>query len=457
MSGAITTPTGTSDGVSWAQDLTHGFAMQVPALPHVNAITPPSYYTGPLPYYGDFQNPTNPSAAGTQIVIVFDRPIKKVRATAQFVGGSGYLMAAVNSLADFVGDTFTSVGLVTWNAGTSGTRTITHEAGFSVIVLRPSASGPEIGQSNFNTTIRNLFFFEDIVAPPDFQQIEQDVFLPRGAARTISMHWPNEFATTGDPPSVAVRIRPFPQSFGGGMISADLGSPPAGNATVTYRGKRAIRMVGGVDTGRFYVPAVGTGTPFMIFIPLLPPGRANLDGLNSIAVYQLEANLAFEQPSGPLANDCGIMFGPGANTGVRRPATKHAGVHFGLRDIDTLGLAVRQVTGAALTLDTLYTVDTLSTLVSTTFDIEDWHNYKLRLIGAQFGTDAMFKLLIDDVEIVTIPWSADTPLPGQHEGVLFGFYWGIINSGGQAAATTRMYLANNGFSLTAGPTEESLA
>lgn len=447
MSGPITTPGGNDDLITWNVD-GHGQPMVSPVVSALHPLTPPDYYTGPLPYYGDFQ--LTPNGSGPMVLVLhFDRPIKSIRTTAQFVGASGMAMYAVVDAGDFGGGgTFTSPKFATWQPGVSGTRTVTHEAGFSYVVLQTLVTSPSSGSAIFGPTFRNTMFFEEITPVQAFEPFEPGLHVPRGAARTLSFHWPPVTFDAPDPPSSGITVRPQFLPTLGHMTTVDVGVQ-AGNSQVSYRNKRALRVAGTATTGRYFAPAFGASKPYQILIQTEPSNRANIKHLDEIGWWQVEANLAFEQPSGPVTRDVGLTLGSGLNRDVRGANTQ-AGVQFGLRGIDSLGLTVRQATGGAITYEKLYDLPS-------GFDVEDWHNYKLRIGSSNFGTDALLKVLLDDVVIDTLPWDGATVLPPIQEGVNLGFCWAVGNQGGGADFTTRMYIAQGGVALIAASTEDGLA
>lgn len=459
MSGPLRAPTGTLDGVTWTErvDLSIDGGMVVPPVAHSNAITPPSYYAGPLPYYGDFQLSAAPGQ-NMQLVIEFDKPIKQIRTTAQFVGASAFAMYAVVQESDFSGGglVFTSPKFVTWDLSTSGTRTLTYEPGFKFVVLRTLVISSQNSSLVFGPTFRNTFFFENVTAPESFEPFEPDLHVPRGVGRTISLHWPTTAFLSGDPVAGGMRVRQdMAPNIGtnANMVSSVLGAGTGPDGSVYYRNKYALRMAAAAGSlGRIFSPGGGVGRNTQIYIGTQQPNRATIGKLDEIAWWQLEAVMAFEQPSGPILGDVGLVIAPGGNARVRDSVFKQSGFSFGLRDIDTLGLSIRQTTLGALTYDKTYTP---GVNLPAGFDIEDWHDYKLRLNSADFGLDAALQVLVDDQVIDTIAWPNVCPDPS--DGATIGYYWAWSNQNRDSGVTSRLYLAHDGLALVASSTEDGLA
>ncbi|HTJ62151.1 MAG TPA: hypothetical protein VL333_13250 [Candidatus Saccharimonadales bacterium] len=459
MSGPLRDPTGTLDGVTWTErvDLSIDGGMVVPPVAHSNPITPPSYYAGPLPYYGDFQLSAAPGQ-NMQLVIEFDKPIKQIRTTAQFVGASALAMYAVVQESDFSGGglVFTSPKFVTWDLSTSGTRTLTYEPGFRFVVLRTLVISSQNNSLTFGPTFRNTFFFENITAPESFEPFEPDLHVPRGVGRTISLHWPAAAFGAGDPISGGMRVRQdWTANVGTSatMLSGILGAGTGPDGSVYYRNKYALRMAAAAGSlGRVFSPQGGTSRNTQIYIATQQPNRALIGKLDEIAWWELHMTMAFEQPSGVIGGDVGMVIGQGLNIRIRDSVAKQAGFSFGLRDIDTLGLSIRKVTGAALTYDKTYVP---GNQLPAGFDLEDWHDYKLRLNSADFGLDAALQVLVDDQVIDTIAFPGIAPDPS--DGSTIGYYWAWSNQNRDSGVTSRLYLAHEGLALIASSTETGLA
>lgn len=447
MSGPLKVPDNTIDGITWTvrQDL--GAPMVYPATAHSNQLTPPDYWLGPLPYYGDFQL-TPSGIAPMRLVIEFDTPIKQIRSTAQFVGVSGMAMYAVVEEADFVGGLFTAAKFVTWNANVSGTRTLTHEPGFRFVVLQSVITSPSMGSTSAGPTFRNTFFFEELPTIEPVVAPEPDLRIPRGAGRLISFAYPM-ISWPGFTNPQQMNMRPQSQATTlGNIVQSVIGVPPPGVAQVKYRGIPCLRLPAGNNTGYVHAPLAGDGRPFQAYIGTERMLKADLDEQDEIACWRLIALLAFEQPLGPIACDAGIVWGPGANTQIRGGAAQ-AGMFFGMRGIDDIGLSVRTVDGGALT-------DRPAIDLPDGFDLEDWHTYEMRLVSATTAAEAVLRCLLDEEVVYEEPWGPGTILPPPKNGAAYGYYWSVNNRGGSPDFTTRMYLAPDGVGFHGAMTEDAL-
>lgn len=445
MSGPIFASAGTSDGIDWIvrEDLAE--PMIAPAAAHMHELQPPSYWGGPVPYYGDFQLTPNSFTRGLRMVIEFSAPVKQVRATAQFVGEGAFAMYAVVDETAFVGDTFTSPASVLWGTNISGTRTLIYEAGFRFVLLSSVVSTEDNTRLITGPTLRNLYFFETLPVIQPVVAPEPDVRVPRGAGRLLSFIWP-PVTSPGVVNPQNLYIRPRASATENYMNEAIVGAPPGGNGTnMVYRGLRCLRMTAGNGTGSYFTPQQLANRRLQIYAAL-QRGPANLDGLDEMACWRLYGLLAFQQPGGPITRDCGLVIAPGSNQVVRGGA--QAGISLGLRDIDTIGVTTKQVDGGPETEHPL--------LLPSGFDLEDWHTYEMRIISASAAAEATLKILIDDDLMLTLAWGAGTELPDQIAGVALGYTWMVSNLGGSPDFTTTMYVALGGVELACSMTEDGL-
>lgn len=442
MSGPIRAATGTLDGVSWSVPAAHSLPMIVPGLGATVAPVP-SYYDGPLPYKGDFQKT---ALAGGVLVIEFDKPIKQFRTTAKGMRDAGLTLFAVVQGSDFVGDTFTSPASAGWNPNVSGTRTLTYAPGFKFVVFKPQLSASSDGSYLLSPAFLNTFFFEELEVPEPFVETAPLVAPPAGSGRTVSYHWPRATTGVNDPPSAGVQIRPALVAWAGHWKNHDIGAQ-AGNGQVAYRGKRSLRVAANDVHGRIFTPDTGTSQPYQMFIATLMPSKAVIGQLDDIAWWMLDAVLAFENPDAPIPLDVGIGLYAGAGSDVRG-AGAQAGIQFGLRGPSSLGLTIRTVGAGAIAVDKVYAL-------APTFDIAEWHRYRLSIGSADFGRDAVLKVTLDEVVLDTFSWGADTVLPAPTDGTNLGYTWAISNRGG-SATTNRMYIAQDGVTLAASALERGL-
>jgi hypothetical protein len=459
VSGPITGPAGTSDGVTWHVELfggaidptAGGGTMIVPPAQHWPEITaPPSYYTGPRPYYGDWQMTPSGFLSAIRIVIGFDKPIKQARVTAQYVSADGLAMYAVKDIDQFVGiggATFLAMKSAIWNQNTSGTRTITVPEGFQFIVFQTLSVDPSrSGQLFYGPTFRNFFFFEEIPVPPVVEVPSPDLALPPGAGRTLSQSWPspgNPNATVNTFISARQWARSG-ESFGVSQLSS--GAPGGGNM-VEVHGRQALQVICPSGAARWYVPPQNANLPYAIYTAFEQPSKADVGILDDFLCWRVSALLAFVNPAAPMPDGMGLVIAPFGLSNVRG-TPQHAGIFLGCSDDSTIRLSIRQATGGPLTYD-------VPLDLGAAFDVEHWHKYELRIIGATLGGDAVLKVLVDGEVRLTIPWGVGTILPPPYTGTAFGFQWVLGNFNG-ALATNTMYLAAQGLEVHAAATEAAL-
>lgn len=449
MSGPIFAPDGTLDGITWTVREDLGGVMRTPPDPHINALVPPDYWTGPLPYYGDFQIMPIGSPSTLRLVIEFSQPIQQFRTTAQFIPSTGFRMYAVVQESDFAssdGSAFAAAVTQAWQANENGTRTLTLASGFRFVVLTMFVASPSFGLLSLGPTFRASNFFETIAVPEPVVLAEPEMKLPRGAGRLISTTWP-DLSYPGNPNAGTILHRPRLSADGAMvMTQTQIGAPPAGEGPVYYQHLRAMKFPAGNGTGYINAPFGGVSRPTHIYPALERMLSANLDGLDEIACWRVVALMAFDQPGGVVPKDCGFFVGAGSNTKIRGDV--QAGWSLGLIGPDAIGLTTRQVTNGPQIEHPLP--------LPPGFDITAWHVYETRILSATSGAEAQLIVVVDDEPLLTLLWGPGTVLPIPQDGVALGFYWGVSNLGGSPDFTTTLYIANGGVQLHAAMTEDAL-
>lgn len=233
---------------------------------------------------------------------------------------------------------------------------------------------------------------------------------------------------------------------GNGFALTAVGAPPAGQGGQIFKGRATLALTSNTNTG--YVIAGGhtfCGTQ-------RSAGNVPILGNWDWAVWEISAILAFDAITGPInANgQIGLQYGSGNWTQpMFGTAPTQSGWTFGPVDNGVIGVRVRTTDGGAVT----------NVAVSAAPTLTEFHRYAIRIISASGLNEAFARFLVDGTSVLTIPWGAGTIMPTQVNTFVaprLGFTPGLSNLN-YAAATNRMYIAQNSFQIISAPTEDALA
>jgi hypothetical protein len=268
-----------------------------------------------------------------------------------------------------------------------------------------------------------------------------------GAARRQSFMWPafqrNNSASFGVTTDASSRQT----DMGGanGFVLLTNGAPPAGSGGQVYKGRATLALTSNTNTGY-------TVTGGHTFIGTQrSAGNVQVLGNVDFAVWELSAILAFDAISGPInANgQIGLQYGSGNWTQpMFGTAPTQSGWTFGPVDNGVIGVRVRTTDGGAVT----------NVAVSAAPNLLEFHRYAIRVVSASGLNEAFARFLVDGQSVLTIPWGAGTILPSQINTFVaprVGFTPGFSNVN-YAAATNRMYIAQNSVQIIAAPSEDAL-
>lgn len=233
---------------------------------------------------------------------------------------------------------------------------------------------------------------------------------------------------------------------GNGYVLLTRGAPPAGSGGQIYKGRACFAMTSNTNTG--YTLTGGA----MFIQTQRSAGNVPIIGNVDWAVWEWSAILAFDAITGAMnANgQIGLQVGSGNWNEIGfGTAPTQSGWIFGPTNTGVLAVTVRTTDGGALT-----TVPITATPTQTEF-----HRYAIRLVSASGAAEAVTKFLVDGTVVGSISWGAGTILPTQVNTFVaprLGFTPSITNTN-YAAATNRMYIADNSCQVIAAPTEDALA
>lgn len=256
-------------------------------------------------------------------------------------------------------------------------------------------------------------------------------------------------ALNNDPVGSNVIYRPQGRMNAAYWVLQSIGAPPVPHGGVIYQGRVAWAFTSssvgpsGMQSGPNFG---GINRPLVCcFQETRSP--ANIDGLDDFACWSFSAILAFDQLLGPAIGDLGLVLGSSNRSAPRNPAFAQSGMEIGPTNTGQVGVFVRQLDAGPATFSQ-----------ATPFqpDITKFHKYEIRLISASDTREAQAKFLIDDQLQFALPYGAGTVLPGQFESGSVGIEPTITNRA-VLAGTTRMYIAMNGITVAAAPTEAALA
>lgn len=258
--------------------------------------------------------------------------------------------------------------------------------------------------------------------------------LPPGASRTANFSYPPSTiyiqGTAGQQQNIVNRQGTSWQNF---FSVATAGGGGTNDGFTHYRGRPCYRYG---DTGALQATWAFSGTNLRLAFPQVRPAT---DFRDDFSCWQVTLVAAFTSGG----NESGMEVGPLANMDMI--LANKPGIGIVMRAANSMSLIACQ--GGALTVDTQIANTTLNGAL---FDVADWHVYKLRILGATVGSEAVCKAFSDGVLRTTQAWGAGTLLPGQASGASLG--WGV--SVGSRAGD--WYLAVGGLSVSCAATEAGL-
>jgi hypothetical protein len=258
--------------------------------------------------------------------------------------------------------------------------------------------------------------------------------LPLGASRTVNFNYPPSqiivSGTVGQQQNLVNRQGTSWQN----LFSVATGGGGGTNDGFThYRGRPCYRYG---DTGAGQATWAFTTAGLTIAFPQTKPVSLFADDFSCWSFTLLAAFT-----SG--GNDAAFAVGPNAQ--VNLVIAANPGIGLAMRAANSMSVIACQ--GGGLTVDQQIANTTLN---GASFDVADWHVYKLVIVGATNTTEAVLKAYSDGIQRASFSWGAGTLLPGQASGVNLG--WNI--SVGSRAAD--WYLAVGGLSVAAAATEAGL-
>lgn len=259
----------------------------------------------------------------------------------------------------------------------------------------------------------------------------------RGAQRSVDTTFPSPQAQTIGTVSLGLNWidrQGFAVQDRG--TNTTVGAPPGGGGWDLYRGRIGNKMTGsGAPSGSFYL----SGAPLQM-INFFQNGPGNVGGAfeDDFSCWRILAILAFDG-SGLGSGDLGLEVG--ANLNYNIITALGPGFRLAPTAAGQISFQVRQSGGGGLTINQ----------VVANVDVNDWHAYELRFIGATSTADAVVKALVDGVQVASAGYGAGTLLPNWGNGAVVGYSIGIGNRGANAA-----FVAAMGLQVSAAATEAGL-
>lgn len=270
-----------------------------------------------------------------------------------------------------------------------------------------------------------------------------------GAARVYDATWPALLTPAGGF-NVAIGTPAFITRQGAGAPAAGNSSTSAGtvvwSGNVTpdgYRGRHGAIFRPGVG-------APGTGAlqtlDAMVMLPAV--GTKNYVGdasdTDDWSCWRCFAMMAIEdQPS--YAADSGILWASHNVGNYDITAGFASGFGFSQTASGQMSFIRRQGVGGPFT----------ATVVRNAGDLGAWHSYEVRVIGAKPTTNALLKVFIDGLQVLSLDWVTDAlPMPLASNGT-----WGyqtVLTAHGAGVGGGNAGFCVNRVRFMVGPTEQSL-
>lgn len=257
--------------------------------------------------------------------------------------------------------------------------------------------------------------------------------LPQGASRTHNYSYPPSGifvqGTTAQQNNLVNRQGTPWQNF---FAVASSGGGGAATGFTHYRGRPCFRYGETGATGDWAF----TGANQTFVFPQTKPVTNFRD---DFACWSFTLVAAFTSGG----TEAGIQIGP--NVQMNMVTANNPGVGIAMRAANSMSFIACQ--GGALTVDTQIANTTLD---GGTFDVGDWHVYKIVILGANVSSEAVCKVYADGTLRTTRSWGAGTLLPGQASGVNLGWNVSVGSRLGD------WYLAICGLNVACAATESGL-
>lgn len=220
------------------------------------------------------------------------------------------------------------------------------------------------------------------------------------------------------------------------------GAPPAGQGIGYQNNRPCYVMTGAAAAGRrFSFP--GRVFDFCMTRNNIPPGY------DEAGYFKVSALMQFDSPTGAITGDVGLVIGAGRVPATVRAGT-NAGIVFGPRAANSMGLFVRQTDAGAATVD--QAINMPGTSVITNFNL-----YTVIGRTANRDQDAELRFLINGFNVLTLSGGVGTLLPSQLNSANNMMYAVAISNWLPLAANYTMRVAiPSGVQVTWGRTESDL-
>jgi hypothetical protein len=226
------------------------------------------------------------------------------------------------------------------------------------------------------------------------------------------------------------------------------GALPFPNGTVLYKGRVAWALTSDANSNSQVQPDFS-----FINRPLMCPfqedqGTASFAMYDDFSCWSLSAILAFDNPVAPVTGDLGLLTGPNGNSAIRTSPFFQSGMEIGPIDVSTIGVLIRQATNGPAT---------FSAPTPDQPDLTEFNKYEIRFLSGDGARPGMVRFLLNERVQFSLPYGPGTVLPGQKDpgGNVLGFFPNLCNRKAQVG-TARMYIAFNGMTVSAAPTEADL-
>ena len=262
-----------------------------------------------------------------------------------------------------------------------------------------------------------------------------------GAGRTLDLLWPSPVAgifNTGASATnnVTARAGSGAQSF----AAASTGTLNAG-ASVSMQKKAGI-MAARYATGATANAGVWTSLS-MQPTPIVEPLAVSATG-DAWRCWSARFLVAWDNPAAAVGTDYGLLLM--AYNQTQFAGTTNPGIYLGMTNANTLTLQARRLNGGALT---------VNQAIANPPDLTQWNMVEMRILGADKGTPAVLKILINGAVMTSLNFGATAgllPDPDAHGSGFAGYTW--LWAAFSPGVNLNLYMAR--VQIIAAPTEAAL-
>ena len=255
-----------------------------------------------------------------------------------------------------------------------------------------------------------------------------------GAARSIDITWPgimqvrpNNGVAVGPIGFMTRQASELPINNTSSQQFTGIGSTATWGTGTGYRGRAGIVFVCGTGAG-------GTGVyqtlDPMCIVPTFGDMslQGDASGADDYACYRCQAIIAFESHS-VYTSDIGIIWATAVAGGydIQNAVVGSSGFGFCQTAADEVSFVRRSVNGGGALTKTVVRKTSVA-------DLQKWHVYEVRVIGATATQNAKLKVLVDGALILNLDWITDNLPNPIHSNGIYGFNTVLVNHAANAGS-----------------------